>query len=73
MWTVVFERGGEAVARFHTHASSEADAQAQALAFFHNCPKEDPFAGNYDGIVMRVEKTGHAQGSDARIGRLSVS
>jgi hypothetical protein len=47
------------MARYHTHAPTEADASAQALAFFREHPKEDPFAGNYDGIVLRVEKTAH--------------
>ncbi len=60
MYTVIFERAGETVARFHTHAPTEADAQTQALAFFRDCPKEDPFAGNYDGLIVRVEKTGYA-------------
>jgi len=27
MYSVIFERDGEPLARFHTHASNEADAQ----------------------------------------------
>jgi hypothetical protein len=56
MYTVIFERDGEALASFHTHAVTAAAAHARALAFFREHPEHDPFAGNHDGIIVRVEK-----------------
>jgi hypothetical protein len=53
-YTVIFEKDGEMVARFHTQAADEADAQAQCLAFFRAYPEEDPGVENPD-LMIRVE------------------
>ena len=56
MYSVIFEKDGEAFAGFHTHASNEADAQAQCSAWFRDHPEYDPLAENPD-LVIRVEVT----------------
>jgi len=55
MYTVIFEKGAEAVVCFHTPARTEADARERAMAFFRDNPDHDPFGGEYEGLVVRVQ------------------
>jgi hypothetical protein len=50
----VYRHDGEPLARFHTHATDEAEAQAQCNAFFRDHPEYDPRAENPD-LMIRVE------------------
>ena len=48
---------------FNLLAPAEKGAREGALAWFREHPEHDPFAGNYEGLVARVEKVRYAQGS----------
>ena len=62
-YTVFFERDGKVVSMFNLLALAEKGAREGALAWFREHPEDDPFAGNYEGLVARVEKVRYAQGS----------
>lgn len=62
-YTVFFERDGEVLSTFSLLAPAEEGAREGALAWFREHPEHDPFAGNYEGLVMRIEKARYARGS----------